>query len=96
MKYCMRDGNDIKVTIKGDFVSTKAAILKDEIENLLHEGCNHVTFDFRDTTFIDSVSFRIMVKVRRFVKPDNFIVINPSGYVLDHLRFQNVEDWIKK
>lgn len=96
MKYVTIQGTTaiIKVTGRYDLINTREVVAEVEVA-INNKGCNSITVDFENTTYLDSSVIRDLTKLRRKVKPENFTAKNAKDIVLEMLKRSKLDNWLQ-
>lgn len=77
----VREGTAV-IAVAGRFDLCSIPILESELLTAFTNGCTKVEVDFAETTFIESASVGLLMKVKKRVGDGNIVIKNLKGAVL--------------
>lgn len=94
MKYTLIENEKAIVSVQGSLNLMRAVELKQELLDVIEQGCIKVLFDFKRTTYIDSTGIGVVISVMREAesKGGEVNITNPTGDVLTSFRAANLLD----
>lgn len=81
----MQEGAAI-IAVTGRFDLCVIPALESELMTALTNGCTKIEVDFAETTYIESASVGLLIKMQKRVGESNFVIKNLKGAVLKSFR----------